>query len=94
MICDGVMPSNEGRGYVLRRILRRAARHGRLLGIKGAFLAKLSDVVISQNENAYPELSAKKDYIAKVISIEEERSDSESTGVSMETSPCFDGFAA
>ena len=84
MICDGVMPSNEGRGYVLRRILRRAARHGRLLGIKGAFLAKLSDVVISQNENAYPELSAKKDYIAKVISIEEERFDATiDTGLSL-----------
>ncbi len=84
MICDGVMPSNEGRGYVLRRILRRAARHGRLLGIKGAFLAKLSDVVISQNENAYTELSAKKDYIAKVISIEEERFDATiDTGLSL-----------
>ncbi len=84
MICDGVMPSNEGRGYVLRRILRRAARHGRLLGIKGAFLAKLSDVVISQNENAYTELSTKKDYIAKVISIEEERFDATiDTGLSL-----------
>ena len=84
MICDGVKPSNEGRGYVLRRILRRAARNGRLLGIKGAFLAKLSDVVISQNENAYPELSAKKDYIAKVISIEEERFDATiDTGLSL-----------
>lgn len=84
MICDGVMPSNEGRGYVLRRILRRAARHGRLLGIKGAFLAKLSEVVISQNENAYPELIAKKDYIGKVISIEEERFDATiDTGLSL-----------
>ncbi len=84
MICDGVMPSNEGRGYVLRRILRRAARHGRLLGIKGAFLAKLSDVVISQNENAYTELKLKKDYIAKIISIEEERFDSTiDTGLSL-----------
>ena len=84
MICDGVKPSNEGRGYVLRRILRRAARNGRLLGIKGAFLAKLSDVVISQNENAYPELSTKKDYIAKVISIEEERFDATiDTGLSL-----------
>ena len=84
MICDGVKPSNEGRGYVLRRILRRAARNGRLLGIKGAFLAKLSDVVISQNENAYPELATKKDYIAKVISIEEERFDATiDTGLSL-----------
>ena len=84
MISDGVMPSNEGRGYVLRRILRRAARHGRLLGIKGAFLAKLSAVVISQNETAYPELKAKSDYIAKVISIEEERFDATiDTGLSL-----------
>lgn len=84
MICDGVMPSNEGRGYVLRRILRRAARHGRLLGIKGPFLARLSEVVISQNENAYPELAVKKDYIGKVISIEEERFDSTiDTGLSL-----------
>lgn len=75
MICDGIMPSNEGRGYVLRRILRRAARHGRLLGIKGAFLTKLSEVVISQNVSAYPELSDKKEYIKKIISVEEERFD-------------------
>lgn len=84
MICDGVMPSNEGRGYVLRRILRRAARHGRLLGIKGAFLSELSALVISQNEGAYPELSTKKDYIRKVISIEEERFDATiDTGLSL-----------
>ncbi len=84
MICDGVMPSNEGRGYVLRRILRRAARHGRLLGIKGAFLSKLCELVISQNEGAYPELSEKKDYIKKVISIEEERFDATiDTGLSL-----------
>ena len=84
MICDGVMPSNEGRGYVLRRILRRAARHGRLLGIKGAFLSKLCELVISQNEGAYPELSEKKDYIKKVISIEEERFDATiDTGLSI-----------
>ena len=84
MICDGVMPSNEGRGYVLRRILRRAARHGRLLGISGAFLADLSSLVISQNEGAYPELSTKKDYIRKVISIEEERFDATiDTGLSL-----------
>ncbi len=84
MICDGVMPSNEGRGYVLRRILRRAARHGRLLGIKGAFLSELSALVISQNEGAYPELTTKKDYIRKVISIEEERFDATiDTGLSL-----------
>jgi len=75
MICDGVMPSNEGRGYVLRRLLRRAARHGRLLGIKGAFLAKLCEIVIQENEGAYPELREKADYVKKIISIEEERFD-------------------
>ncbi len=75
MICDGVMPSNEGRGYVLRRLLRRAARHGRLLGIKGAFLAKLCEIVIQENESAYPELREKADYVKKIISIEEERFD-------------------
>ncbi len=75
MISDGVIPSNEGRGYVLRRILRRAARHGRLLGIKGEFLCKLCDVVIGCNAGAYPELTEKQDYIKKVIQIEEERFD-------------------
>ncbi len=75
MICDGVMPSNEGRGYVLRRLLRRAARHGRLLGIKGAFLAKLCEIVVQENESAYPELREKADYVKKIISIEEERFD-------------------
>ena len=84
MICDGVMPSNEGRGYVLRRILRRAARHGRLLGIKGSFLDRLCEVVISQNENAYPALVEKKEYIKKVIAIEEERFDATiDTGLSL-----------
>ncbi len=73
MICDGVIPSNEGRGYVLRRILRRACRHGKLLGIDRKFLTELCLVVISQNENAYPELVAKRDYILKVISLEEDR---------------------
>ncbi len=73
MICDGVLPSNEGRGYVLRRILRRAARHGKLLGIRRAFLPDISRVVISQNETAYPELVDKRDYILKVITLEEER---------------------
>ena len=75
MICDGVMPSNEGRGYVLRRLLRRAARHGRLLGIEGAFLNKLCEIVIQENEGAYPELREKDAYIKKIISIEEERFD-------------------
>ena len=72
MVSDGIMPSNEGRGYVLRRLLRRAARHGRLLGIKGAFLAKLSEVVIRESKDDYPELADKKDYILKLIATEEE----------------------
>ena len=73
MISDGVLPSNEGRGYVLRRLLRRAARHGRLLGIKGAFLAEVSGTVITESGSAYPELIEKADYIKKVISVEENR---------------------
>ena len=73
MIADGIMPSNEGRGYVLRRLLRRAARHGRLLGIRGAFLAELSDKVIEVSGEAYPELVEKKDYIQKIISVEEDK---------------------
>ena len=72
MICDGVMLSNEGRGYVLRRLLRRAARHGRLLGIKGTFLHELCATVISENKNSYPELLEKAGFIANVIRIEEE----------------------
>ncbi len=75
MISDGVIPSNEGRGYVLRRILRRACRYGKLLGINRAFLCELCQVVIGENIGAYPELGEKKDYILKVISIEEERFD-------------------
>ena len=75
MISDGVIPSNEGRGYVLRRILRRACRFGKLLGINRAFLCELCEVVIGENVDAYPELGAKKDYILKVISMEEERFD-------------------
>ena len=75
MISDGVIPSNEGRGYVLRRILRRACRFGKLLGINRAFLCELCEVVIGENINAYPELGEKKDYILKVIGNEEERFD-------------------
>lgn len=73
MVGDGVIPSNEGRGYVLRRLLRRAARHGRLLGINEPFLHLVCDTVIAENENAYPELVEKRDYIRKVIKVEEER---------------------
>jgi len=72
MIGDGVLPSNVGRGYVLRRLLRRAARHGRLIGIDRPFLAEVCETVIKENENAYPNLKEKKDYIIKVISMEEE----------------------
>ena len=72
MVSDGIMPSNEGRGYVLRRLLRRAARPGRLLGISGRFLAELSEVVIRESADGYPELADKKDYILKLISTEEE----------------------
>lgn len=71
MTADGVLPSNEGRGYVLRRLLRRAARHGRLLGIEGEFLAELSKAVIACSGDAYPELVDKREYIFKILSIEE-----------------------
>ena len=71
MTADGVLPSNEGRGYVLRRLLRRAARHGKLLGIQGEFLAELSKAVITCSGEAYPELVDKQDYIFKILSIEE-----------------------
>ncbi len=71
MISDGIMPSNEGRGYVLRRIIRRAARHGRLLGIKGQFLAELSNTVIEGSKDGYPELEEKKDFIFNVLTQEE-----------------------
>jgi len=73
LIGDGVLPSNEGRGYVLRRLLRRAARHGRLIGIEGAFLAGLSARVIEISKSAYPELEEKADYIKRILIIEEEK---------------------
>lgn len=73
MISDGILPSNEGRGYVLRRLLRRAARHGKLLGIKDLFLDQVAKVVIEESKQAYPELEERKDYILKVIRLEEER---------------------
>lgn len=72
MIADGIMPSNNGRGYVLRRLLRRAARHGRLLGIECSFLTEVAETVIHESCGAYPELSEKKEMIMKVISVEEE----------------------
>ena len=71
MICDGVLPSNEGRGYVLRRLLRRAARHGRMLGIDHPFLVDLVETVIQSSESAYPELREHDAYIKKVIGTEE-----------------------
>ena len=72
MICDGVLPSNERRGYVLRRLLRRAARHGRLLGVTGVFLCDVCGTVIEENKNAYPDLIEKAGYITRVIRVEEE----------------------
>ena len=72
LICDGVLPSNEGRGYVLRRLLRRAARHGKLLGVNEPFLYQVCDTVVHENEGHYPELRERQDYIIKVIRTEEE----------------------
>lgn len=72
MISDGIMPSNEGRGYVLRRLLRRACRHGRLLGIEGSFIPELAQTVIEGSKDGYPELEEKKDFILKVIAKEED----------------------
>ena len=73
MISDGIMPTNEGRGYVLRRLIRRAARHGRLLGISGKFLSELSATVIEGSKDGYPELEEKKDFIFKVLTQEEDK---------------------
>lgn len=75
MISDGIMPTNEGRGYVLRRLIRRAARHGRLLGIEGKFLAKLSETVIEGSKDGYPELDEKKEFIFNVLTQEEDKFD-------------------
>lgn len=73
LVSDGVMPSNEGRGYVLRRLIRRAARHGRMLGIDGVFLANLAGTVIAESKDGYPELEEKKDFIFRVLTEEEEK---------------------
>lgn len=73
MISDGIMPTNEGRGYVLRRIIRRAARHGRMLGIEGTFMADFARTVIDECRDGYPELDEKKDFIFKVLTQEEEK---------------------
>ena len=73
MISDGIMPSNEGRGYVLRRLLRRAARHGKLLGIEGSFLSDLTDRVIAMSGEAYPALVEQQDYIKRILSVEEDK---------------------
>ncbi len=73
MTADGIVPASDGRGYIFRRLLRRAMRHGKQLGIKGLFLSNLADVVISVSKSAYPELAEKADYIKKIISVEERR---------------------
>ncbi|OGO84093.1 MAG: alanine--tRNA ligase [Clostridiales bacterium GWE2_32_10] len=75
MTSDGILPSNEGRGYVLRRLLRRAARHGKMLGIDGMFLNEIAKIVIQDSKTAYPELEEKREYILKIINVEEEKFD-------------------
>ena len=75
MISDGILPSNEGRGYVLRRLIRRAARHGRLLGIRDKFMANLSETVISESKDGYPELEEKRAFILNVLTQEEDKFD-------------------
>ena len=75
MISDGILPSNEGRGYVLRRLIRRAARHGRLLGIRDKFMAALSETVIDESKDGYPELEEKRAFILNVLTQEEDKFD-------------------
>ncbi len=95
MIADGVIPSNEGRGYVLRRIIRRACRHGKLLGINRSFLTELCEVAMAQNQGAYPELSEKHDYILQVLSLEEKRFDATiDAGLSILSNVAKDALAA
>ena len=95
MIADGVIPSNEGRGYVLRRIIRRACRHGKLLGINRSFLTELCEVAMAQNQGAYPELGEKHDYILQVLSLEEKRFDATiDAGLSILSNVAKDALAA
>ena len=75
MVSDGIMPSNEGRGYVLRRLIRRAVRHGRMLGINKQFMAELAQTVINESKDGYPELEEKKEFILNVLSQEESKFD-------------------
>ena len=95
MIADGVIPSNEGRGYVLRRIICRACRHGKLLGINRSFLTELCEVAMAQNQGAYPELGEKHDYILQVLSLEEKRFDATiDAGLSILSNVAKDALAA
>ncbi|MEA4832257.1 MAG: alanine--tRNA ligase [Oscillospiraceae bacterium] len=94
LISDGVIPSNEGRGYVLRRIIRRAARFGKLIEIKGRFLYELCDLVINENKRAYPELAEKRDYIKRVLKAEEERFEQTLDGGLIILKSMLDGIGA